>query len=139
MNFFATVEEKWQALCRKTAPAREKTAAALKKAGQVLNKIWANIYRLRTVLMAVPVAIATVWLAFWNLAKLPDEVGLNLLSNGEYGIVMPKELAVLLPVAVTAVCVLLMLGSKKPLYPWLISIFSLALPLLIWFTNVYPA
>jgi hypothetical protein len=28
--------------------------------------------------------------------------------------------------------------SKKVLYPWLISVFSLALPLVLWLTNIFP-
>lgn len=139
MDLFATIEEKWNTLCEKTRPGREKTGKALRKTGHVLQVTWDTVYRLRSVLLAIPVAVAAVWLAFWNLAKLPDSVGILLLSNGEYSMLMPKELAVLLPVAVTAVCILLMLCSKKPLYPWLISLFSLSLPLLIRLTNAYPA
>ena len=47
-------------------------------------------------------------------------------------------LAACIPVAITAVCLLMMFLSKKTLYPWLISVFSLVLPLVIWFSNVFP-
>ena len=38
-----------------------------------------------------------------------------------------------------AACLLLMFLSRRVVYPWLVSIFSLALPLLIYITNVFPA
>jgi hypothetical protein len=72
------------------------------------------------------------------MARLPDSVGIWLLTNGEYYMLVPRELAVIAPVAVTALCVLLVLCSKKALYPWLISIFTLVLPALIYYTNIYP-
>ncbi len=139
MDLFATIEEKWNTLCEKTRPGREKTGKAMRKTGHMVQTVWETIYRLRTVFLAIPVLLATIWLVFWNMSHLPDSVGIFLLSNGEYALLIPKELAIMLPVAVTAVCILLMLCSKKPLYPWLISLFSLSLPLLIWLTNAYPA
>ena len=50
-----------------------------------------------------------------------------------------KGIAVMGPLAVTAACLLLMFLSRRVVYPWLVSIFSLALPLLIYITNVFPA
>jgi len=71
--------------------------------------------------------------------NLPDQVGLNLLENGEYAYTVTKEIAVLGPLAVTAACLLLMFCSRKTMYPWLICMFSLVLPFLIILTNVFPA
>ena len=89
--------------------------------------------------MAVPVGIAAVWLAIDNTAKLPEQVGINLLANGQYQYVIDRSVAVLGPLAVTAVCLLFMFCSRRMTYPWLISIFSLVLPILLWVTNVFPA
>ena len=43
------------------------------------------------------------------------------------------------PLILTCFCLLLMFCSKKILYPWLISVFSLMLPIVLWLTNVFPA
>ena len=43
------------------------------------------------------------------------------------------------PVAVTALCLLLMMCSRKTIYPWLISLFSLVLPLVLMLGAVFPA
>ena len=42
-------------------------------------------------------------------------------------------------IAVTFGCLALMMFSRKAMYAWAISIFSLALPLLILISNIYPA
>lgn len=139
MNFLTVIEDKWQTFCKNTEPARKKCGKAFRKTGKTLKTVWAYIYRLRAAILAVPVAVGAICLAFMNMAKLPDSVGINLLANGEYSLMVPKLVAVLGPLGVTALCVFLMVGARKTLYPWLISLFTLVLPLLIYVTNVYPA
>ena len=39
----------------------------------------------------------------------------------------------------TALCLLMMFLSRKTIYPWIISIFSLVLPFLLIVTNIFPA
>ena len=102
------------------------------------KSFWKWAYRLRSVILGIPVALGAVILAIHNQARLPDMVGLNLQASGEYALMVGKGIAVLGPVAVTAVCLLMMFCSRKVLYPWLISLFSLALPLLVYFTNTFP-
>ena len=96
------------------------------------------VYRLRSILLAIPVLVASVVLAVINMGKLPEIVGLNMQSNGEYATAITRGVAVMGPFALTAICLLLMFCSKKVLYPWLISLFSLALPLLFLFTSTFP-
>lgn len=139
MNFFASVQKKWDSLSEKTRPFRESVRKGMVRTGKVLKIIWSYLYRMRSVLMAVPVGIAAVYLAVMNLAKLPKSVGIGLLSDGSYSMLLPRELAVFVPLAVTALCVLLMLCSKKTVYPWIISIFTLVLPILIYVINAFPA
>lgn len=100
--------------------------------------IWGYIVRMRKIIMAIPVVLATVKLAAYNSAHLPETVGITLLANGEYGQVISRELAVLGPTVVTGFCLVLMFCSRRTLYPWLISIFSLVLPVLLLLVNVYP-
>lgn len=115
-----------------------KTRVVLEKIAHVLCVIGKWIFRLRGIWMAVPVALVALRLAAWNAARLPEEVGINLLANGEYQYLVSRGLAIMAPLAVTGVCLLMMIFSRKTVYPWIISIFSLVLPLLIWLTNVFP-
>lgn len=116
----------------------EKTWNVLKKIGYVLGQIGKWIYRLRGFFMAIPVALAALYLAAQNMSRLPEEVGINLQANGEYAFLISRGLAVMAPLVVTGVCLVMMWMSRRTIYPWIISIFSLVLPILIWITNVFP-
>ena len=118
---------------------KDKTVRVLKTTGKVLKEIGKWIFRLRGFFMAIPVAIAALYLAAQNMARLPEEVGINLLANGEYQYLVSRGLAVMGPLVVTGACLVMMFLSRRTVYPWIISIFTLVLPLLIWFTNVFPA
>lgn len=117
----------------------EKTLDVLRIIGRVLASIGKWIFRLRGFFMAVPVALAALYLAAKNMARLPEEVGINLLANGQYEYLISRGLAVMAPLVVTGVCLVMMFLSRRTVYPWIISIFSLVLPWLIWITNVFPA
>ena len=122
-----------------TEPFRTKFMEVFDHIGYVLLVIWKWIYNLRSIILAVPVVIMAIRLAILNVSRLPDTVGILILSSGEYQWMVEKGIAVMGPLAVTAACLLLMFLSRRVVYPWLVSIFSLALPLLIYITNVFPA
>ncbi len=97
------------------------------------------IFRLRKVVLAIPVIYYALKLAAFNAANLPEMVGVNLQSNGAFADLITRSTAVMGPLTLTLGCLVLMFFSKKALYPWAVSVFTLVLPLLIWFSNVYPA
>lgn len=109
-----------------------------KETMEKLKSLWRWAYKLRSIVLAVPVALGAVVLAIFNQINLPDVVGINIQASGEYADTVSKGVAVLGPLALTAVCLLMVFCSRKVLYPWLISLFSLALPLLIYITNFFP-
>ena len=109
------------------------------KIKRVIGILVMCIYRLRSVFLAIPVAYYALKLAAYNGEHLPEEVGLNLLSSGEFAVMISRELAVMGPLAVTGACLVLMLTSRKALYPWAFSIFTLILPVLLLVSNLYPA
>lgn len=117
----------------------QKTKAVLLKIDKVMDVLVNLIFRLRKVIMAAPVVYYAVKLAMYNQEHLPDVVGINLQSNGVFADLLSKELAVMGPLAVTAVCLVLMFLSRKSMVPWAISIFSLVLPILLLLSNKYPA
>lgn len=119
----------------------EKWSAFEKKAFAFADKVrpvWQWIYRLRGLILSIPIAAAAVIIALHNQINLPDTVGLNMQSTGEFAMMIGKGFAVMGPLVITGVCLLLVYCSRRILYPWLISLFSLALPLVIWFTNTFP-
>ncbi len=110
----------------------------IKKTLEFLPEAWQWIYKLRSIILAVPVVAVAIKLAFQNMARLPEFVGINLQANGEYAMMIERNVAVFVPLLITAVSLLTMFLSKKVLYPWLVSVFSLALPLVLWVTNIFP-
>ena len=106
-----------------------------KRFGYVMKEIGRWIYKLRSVFLAIPVAVAAIVLAVRNTAQLPEQVGIHLLSSGEFEMMVSRNVAVLVPLVITVFCLLLMFCSRKVLYPWLISVFSLARPFVLLLPN----
>ena len=110
-----------------------------KKITSLLSFIGSILFRLRKLVLAAPVVYAAVKLAYYNMQHLPEQVGINIQSTGEFAQMITRDMAVMAPLGLTGACLLLMLCSRKALYPWAISIFTLVLPILILFSNLYPA
>ena len=109
------------------------------KAWSVIKTICKYIYKFRGVIISIPVVVIAIILGFMNAGRLPETVGLELLATGEFGMSVSRITAVLAPMGITGLAVLMTLLSKRTLFPWLISVFTLVLPVLIWLTNIYPA
>ena len=113
-------------------------ATPLQKTGGIVKGIFVWLYRLRRFFMAAPVIWYAVKLARYNQQNLPEEVGLILQTTGEYAKMVSRADAVYGPLWITIACLLLMFFSRKARFPWIISIFTLVLPILILVTNLYP-
>ena len=127
-----------------TTAKREKSTlvkikAVIVKINYIINLIGVWLFRLRKPVMAAPVAIYAIKIARYNMEHLPEEVGINLQSTGEFAQMISRNMAVMGPLALTFACLLLMFCSRKAMYSWAISVFTLTLPLLLLISNVYPA
>ena len=123
------------AKCRETY---NKAKPGLEKTGDMMGLIGLWVWRLRKFVMAIPVVWLALYFARMNYSLLPPMVGIDLLTTGEYARMITREAAVYGPLAVTAVCLLMMFLSRRTFYPWLIALFSIALPVLILITNIFP-
>lgn len=139
MNFIDNILNKWEQLLDKAQPTIKKICHFMKELRAAFLAIWKVVYRLRKFFVAIPVAFGAVYLAIYNQSHLPAVVGIDLQTNGEFSIQLVREIAVLAPLGVTAVCLLLMFASRRMLTPWLVSLFSLVLPVIILVTNIFPA
>lgn len=115
-----------------------KFKAGVSKTNSIINLIGVWLFRLRKFVLAAPVVYYALKLAAYNSEHLPEVVGIDLQSTGEFAQSISRSLAVMGPLGLTIACLLLMFCSRKTMYPWAISIFTLALPLLILLSNVYP-
>lgn len=105
----------------------------------ISEEAWVYIFHFRKVLLCLPVVLASIYLARLNWTLLPDQVGMSLMANGQFAELVSKSTAVYGPMGITAVCLALMVCSRRALYPWLISVFTLILPVLILITNIFPS
>lgn len=139
MKFLETVAEKWNMIREKIGPVLSAIGYVLSKTGDILLQVWNTILKFRKIFLAIPVVWAAVQLAFQNLDRLPETVGLDLQLDGTYAIQITREFAAWGPVMITIFCLLLMLCSKRILTPWLVSVLTLIIPVFIWVTNVFPS
>lgn len=131
MSKFQELKTQWETSYGKIRPGLEKT-------GDIMRIVMIWVWRLRKVFMAIPVVMLALYLARMNYNLLPPMVGLDLQTTGDFARMISREAAVYGPLAVTAVCLLMMFLSRRTLYPWLICLFSMALPLVILITNIFP-
>lgn len=135
-TIYAKVKDKVLLIWDRCKPTMKKAGAVLRDAGYVFKLVGRWAYKLRSLFLAIPVAFAAIALALKNMQSLPEQVGIDLLANGEYAYTISRGMAVFGPLLITGICLLLMACSRRVIYPWLISIFSLALPLVIMLTTV---
>ena len=138
MRYIDEILALWGKVCTFSKPILKEIGRFMRELGAACKIAFRLLYRLRKVFLAIPVAWAAVYLAFYNLENLPKVVGLDLQITGDFDIQVVRELAVLGPVALTALCLLLMFVSRRTLTPWLVSIFTLVVPLVILLSNVFP-
>ena len=109
------------------------------KVKRVIGIIARVCYHSRKVILTIPVAYYALKLAAYNTANLPETVGVILQSDGSFLMELNRSLAVLGPLGLTAGCLFMMFLARKAMYAWAISVFSLLLPILLLFSNLYPA
>ena len=138
MEFIDKAMDLWKRFLIKAGPFFQKVSSFWNEFKKAFQVAWHKIYRMRKVVLVLPVAAIAVILAIYNLANLPPLVGFDMQTNGEFAIQIIRELAVLGPLAITAICLLLVFASKRILTPWLVSVFSLFVPVAILITNIFP-
>lgn len=100
-------------------------------------------FTLRSLVLSLPVAAVAVFLAIRNSVALPAAVSFDLASI-EAGklifqtVTVGRGLAVIAPLVITLFCVVLTFCSRRVVYPWLISVFSLVLPIALLIINTFP-
>ena len=134
-----TFTEKWKGFCDSLKAAANTTGSVYTKIKSVIGVLVMVGYRLRKVVLAIPVVYYALKIAAYNGEHLPEDVGLMLLANGEFAYTVSRYLAVMGPLVLTGGCLVMMFFSRKALYPWAVSLFTLLLPLLLLVSNLYPA
>jgi len=138
VRFLDSISNQWKKFLRKWQDMKLQNNDESQPLTAKILRFWYKLEKFKKLILAVPVAALTLVLAMVNLIKLPALVGFGLQADGTYSFQIIREVAVLAPMVVTAVCLLLMFASKRTLTPWMVSVFSLLLPLIILLTNTFP-
>ena len=80
---------------KRISPGVEKFRAVVAKTNRIINFIGIWLFRLRKLVMAAPVAWYAWKIAQYNQAHLPEEVGINLQSSGEFAQMISRNMAVM--------------------------------------------
>ncbi|MBO5050181.1 MAG: hypothetical protein J6C41_07115 [Oscillospiraceae bacterium] len=139
MNIFTKIKNKFQATRQEFKSDKENA----QKEGNLFKVTCQWIYKLRSVFLSIPVIFGTIFLAVRNAAALPEEVSIYFpkFSDGLIKISMATighTEAVIIPVLITVIALIMMFISRRVCLPWLVSMFSLTLPVFFWFTSVFP-
>lgn len=132
MNEKVTIREE-------TVPLKTPSSRKAQKSFEIIKLIGQWIYALRKVLLSIPVLYGMIRLSVYNAKHLSSTVGLFLQSDGAFLMNISRGLAVFTPLALTLGCLVMMFMSRKSLYAWSISVFSLLLPVIIFISNQFPA
>lgn len=138
MGNTVNVKESWTGFMASLKTAANTTGSVYQKIKKVIGVIVMLLYRLRAVFLAIPVVYYALKLAAYNMQNLPEEVGIGLQSTGEFAYMVSRELAVLGPLVLTGCCLVMMVCSRKAIFPWAVSVFTLVMPLLLLISNLYP-
>ena len=95
----------------------------------MLDIIGKVLYHMRKLFLAAPVVWIAVRLYAYAMTELPETVGILLQEDGGYAHLLDRETAAMGCMAVTAACLLMMFLSKRISFPFLVSLFSLILPI----------
>ncbi len=150
MNWLDRIVEKWYWLVGKVRPVWDVIVKIFCTIGNIFVILWKCIYAFRGVLISAPVAAAALLVADWAREYLPEAVELtHLIIDKEaegaiFGLFVmttefiARDVVIAGSLVLTAVCLICTILSKKTLYPWLISIFTLCLPIVMYLLNTYP-
>ena len=151
MEFFHNLTDKWHIFWGKCSPVLHKIGTVLTAIGRAVSTLGKYIFRLRALFLAIPVAVIAVIEAMINMNRLPDTmeyatIGLDFDATqtlfGPFVMhieQLSRETAVMGPLVLTAACLVFTIFSKRTLFPWVISIFTLVVPMLLYLMTQYPA
>ena len=150
MNWLDRIVEKWNWLLSKVRPVWDVTKKVFSVIGNVFRVIWKILFGIRGILISAPVAAAAIYIASWAQEHLPEAVEIThvMIDKEAEGAIfglfvmttemLARDVVIVSSLALTALCLICTIFSKRTLYPWLISVLTLCLPIVMYYLNTYP-
>ena len=150
MRWMDNLIDKWNGFLDKVSPFFWAVSRVFRSIGRTFRDLWRYVFWFRSIVLGAPLAGAAVIIAAQSATRLPETVNYIKVTvdteaqNALFGLfVMGQEtvsrnLAVMVPLGLTAACIVLMIFSKRMLYPFMIGLLTLTLPYIIYFFTIYP-
>lgn len=166
MRWMDRLIEGWYRFVDAVSPFNRGVRQVFRAIARTFRNLWKYVFWFRSVILAAPMAVAAVILAARNMSRLPEEISytkilfftenmkkiprfLRVLFSEEAENVLfdvfvmsqdflSRNQAVFMPLALTAVCIVLMIFSKRMMYPFLIGLMTLALPIVLYIFTYFP-
>lgn len=150
MKWMDNLIEKWYRFVDKVSPFCDGVKSVFRGIASVLSKLWKYAFWFRSVVLGAPLATVAVILAAQNSNRLPDvlqitrvtiDLGAEEALFGFFVLIqqyVSREVAVTVPLIATSACIVLMLFSKRVLYPFMIGLLTLILPPVLYYFTVFP-
>ena len=123
---------------KKLGETYEKFLAVRSKVGKVLRTVGQVLFHSRKLVLTVPVVLLGWKVLGYAREHLPEDVGILLKESGDFHYIISKSTALSCCLGITGFCLLMMILSRKTVYPWIITMFTLVLPLFLVVTNIFP-
>ena len=150
MNFLDRIVDRWDWLVGKVRPVWRIIVMVFCGIGKFFLYLWRFVWFFRGVLVSLPVAAVALYIAAQAQKKLPEVLEITHIiidpkaENALFDLFVmtedfiTRDVAIFAPLALTAFCIAMTILSKRTLYPWLISVFTLVLPIVLYVLNTYP-
>ena len=150
MKWMDNLIEKWYRFVDKVSPFCDGVRRMFRAIGRTFRDLWRYVFWFRSIVLGAPLGAAAVIIAAQSASRLPETVGYTKLSidpeavDALFGFLvmtqetMSRDMAVMIPLGLTAVCIVLMVFSKRMLYPFMIGLLTLTLPYILYFFTIYP-
>ena len=150
MNWLDRIVEKWNWLVGKVRPVWDVIAGVFRGIGRFFSLLWKYIFMFRGILISAPVIVLGALMIVWARDHLPEMVEITHLvldpeaENAIFGnFVMvtefiSRDLAIGVPMALSGVCLVCTILSKRTLYPWLMALLTMTMPVVIYLLNTHP-
>ena len=150
MKWMDNLIEKWYRFVDAVSPFCDGVRRVFSSIASVLGKLWKYIFWFRSVVLGAPLATAAVILTAQNSNRLPDVLQITRVTidpeseQALFGFFVliqqyvSREVAVTVPLIATSACIVMMLFSKRVLYPFMIGLLTLLLPPVLYYFTIFP-
>jgi len=150
MKWMDNLIDKWNGFWDRFTPFFDGVGKVFRAIRRTFRNFGKYLFWFRSVVVGAPMLAAAIIIAAMNLQRLPETVSYTKITldpeatNALFGLfvmsqdAVSRNLAAMIPVALTALCVVLMIFTKRMLFPFFVGLLTLLLPQAIYYLTIFP-